>query len=342
MTESHDTSARPQAVPVGHTTVLADVRSVLAVSLLGIGLVAGCRVDRAADELGMDLGPRNAARTAPAPGEAALLLERTAAAAPVVSDHFFGGMPAAAGDGWVVLVNEGYVSCYDEQARTPRWVCYRLFEVETPTMGRPDDDDFITDTRVTPQVSHSDYTNSGYDRGHNAPSSAIGARYGADAQLETYLTTNATPQAPNLNQRVWERFEDRVSTDYAQRLGEVWVVTGPIFEGAPFELPSEVRVPSRYFKVVVAEDASGFVHMLAVIMPQNASDGRPVADFVTTVDEIEALTGIDFFTDLPDVVEDAAESSPPDEGVWETQRVLSPSFPGTPRTLKVRYVLDRG
>src|SRR5690606_22183704 len=105
----------------------------------------------------------------------------------------FRAAPEAIGYPWVlfgvprserpveVLTNTAYTSGYSSETRTPLWVAYRLDE-DTPFEPAPRLSRFLRDERVADPVTHDDYTGSGYDRGHLAPSAPIGRRYGSDAQ----------------------------------------------------------------------------------------------------------------------------------------------------------------
>ncbi len=117
----------------------------------------------------------------------------------------YGGLPNAAGYGHpvIVLTNIGYLSGYCEGRRNPAWVGFSLSSITVgSTAKRPTK--FLADPRTANRVAHDDFTHSGYDRGHLAPNYAIGTRYGAEAQRETFYLSNIVPQSPNLN-RIWWR-----------------------------------------------------------------------------------------------------------------------------------------
>lgn len=247
---------------------------------------------------------------------------------------YFAGIPRG---GMVrVLASEGFVVGYSEAEREPLWVCYRLFKVDDPvSLGRIER--FAVDERTESRVSHDDYTGTGFDRGHMAPSAGIAKCYGEAGWRRTYVMSNIVPQRPGLNQRVWEAFERLESEKYAETLGEVWVITGPIFEGPCEQMVSSkgetgVHVPSSFFKIL-ATYHSGAAEVLAIEMKQTDRDPAPVRAFVRTVDEIERRTGFDFFADLPDGVESRVEASAP-AALWEIQTELRPTFPGLDRALR--------
>lgn len=246
--------------------------------------------------------------------------------------HVALGIPMDANcEAFKLLENQGYVVGYSQETGTPLWVSYYLFETNDPAPSRPDVD-FAIDLRTGIQVTHDDYTNTGYDRGHMAPSAGIGKCYGEVAQLETYFTSNICPQAPGLNQRCWERFEHKVLNDYAQRLGEVWVFTGPIFEGPCRELEADVRVPTAFYKIVVAA-MNGEWDCIAIVMDNVRTDSSPIAKFVTSVDQIERRTGLDFLSGLPDRTEAALEARGTASATWTPDFELNPRFSGETRSI---------
>jgi len=207
-----------------------------------------------------------------------------------------------------VLPSKGYLVGYSEQRKDPLWAAYHLFPVQNPeTHPRPSR--FSVDSRTTAQVSHDDYTGTGYDRGHMAPNHAIDTRYGREAQLETFLLSNICPQKPNLNRRVWEKLEEKATDDYANRLPNVWVTSGPIFDANVERLPCGVEIPDAFYSIVVAEP-QGSPRALAFIVPQTVSGAEPLPQFLRSIDEIERKTGLNFLAGLQDNVERALEKEP--------------------------------
>ena len=189
----------------------------------------------------------------------AVLLERNRTASPRPASEpdgpelrIYGGLPnsAAYGHPVIVLTNRGYLVGYCEAHRNPAWVS---FSVRSITIGstakRPSK--FLTDTRTANPVAHGDYTGTGYDRGHMAPNYAIGTRYGHEAQRETFLMSNITPQSPDLNRIWWRVLEEKEANDFAVRMERVWVMTGPVFAGEVKKLPSGVDIPTAFYRIVL-------------------------------------------------------------------------------------------
>ena len=222
--------------------------------------------------------------------------------------RIYGGLPNAAGYGHpvIVLTNLGYLSGYCEARRNPAWVSFSISSITVgATAKRPSK--FVTDTRTQSRVAHEAYTGSGYDRGHMAPNFAIATRYGHGAQRETFLMSNITPQAPELNRIWWRILEEKEANDFAMRLERVWVVTGPVFAGAVKKLPSGVDVPTACYRIILDEE-NGQPRVLAFIAPQTVTGHEPLAQFLTSVRDIERQTGLDFYPELPKEVQDRMET----------------------------------
>jgi endonuclease G len=214
--------------------------------------------------------------------------------------------------GWQwVLRNDAFVAGYSEWRGGAAWVAYRATPQPAGGDSLPRPQRFEHDWRtlrcltVVACVRHEDYTGSGYDRGHLAPNHLIATRYGREAQHQTFLMSNIVPQRPALNRGVWQRlegFEDAL----ANRLGPLWVFTGPIYGPRPAYLPGYklIALPSAFFKILVREHpAGGAPRMLAFVVPQQVQGGEDLRRFLVSVADVQRWTGLDFFHELPDAVE---------------------------------------
>lgn len=209
------------------------------------------------------------------------------------------------------LRNDAFMLGYSDLRGNPLWVSYKVNTV-TPRakhLSRPQH--FSKDWRTLNPVTHEDYLHSGYDRGHMAPNYAISRLYGKQAQLDTFLMSNITPQRPKLNQKLWQRLED-VEINHFTHLGkDLWVYTGPIFKGKSKRLNNawNVEIPDAFYKIYARPTPYNTPKILAFLMPQTVKGNEPLTRFLTTVDNIEKLTGLDFFADLEDPIENKLEST---------------------------------
>ncbi len=225
------------------------------------------------------------------------------------TDCFFAGRPNAQA-GVTFLENKGYSVGYSEQRKTPLWVSYRVFEVEGLN-SPPRPSWFRKDSRSSAGVTHDDYKYSGYDRGHMAPNYAIATRFGKDGQKGTFVMTNVVPQRASLNRGVWRELEWRIARYYGQTCKQLWVVTGPIYVENPKTLgESGVQIPHGFYKIVV-DCRDGGIRVMPFIFVQENLRHEWLRRHLVSIDEIELLTDIDFFADLPDEIEDALEAGTP-------------------------------
>jgi endonuclease G len=215
-----------------------------------------------------------------------------------------------------ILPNWSYIVGYDEQYKNPLWVAYRLGNMkgayDFKNWERPDR--FIPDRRTTTQIDHEAYTSSGYQRGHMAPNATMLSQYGQMAQLETYLTTNICPQTSKLNQNLWSALEklerETISQDDTpnKEIRDVFVITGPVFSAKPDTLKSGVAVPVSFYRILAYRRGYlGTVKTVTFLLPQQPKSTK-LTDYLTTVDEIERLTHLNFFSELSEVRQHNLES----------------------------------
>ncbi|MBO6102226.1 MAG: DNA/RNA non-specific endonuclease, partial [Opitutales bacterium] len=153
------------------------------------------------------------------------------------------------------------------------------------------------------------YSKSGYDRGHMAPNYAVGRCYGPEAQSETFYMTNIIPQTPKLNRQTWRELEMRIANDIARKYETARVFVGPILSAPTRFMKNKIAVPvSCYAAIVVCDKANGRLYGLGFIIPQNPAENS-IWDYCVAIDEIEELTGIDFFHQLPDDIENEIEAN---------------------------------
>ena len=225
--------------------------------------------------------------------------------------HVYGGRPSQGVklmDRAKVLENESYTVGYSDSMQNPLWVAYRVFDVPVLESGkRPSY--FRIDHRTSAKVSHKDYRGSGYDRGHMAPNYAIATRYGVDGQWETFLMSNVIPQTPRVNRYMWRDLEHDVARRYGRYFSEVWVVTGPVFSEPIKRLDSGVPIPSGYYKII-ADENGGTLRVLAFLVESDCPPYTRITSRRVSVDELEELTGLDFFPKLSKAEQAELESRP--------------------------------
>ena len=211
---------------------------------------------------------------------------------------------ATSGPEWPLTRYEGFTVCFDERRHNPVWVGWELLESETDgTEARSNR--FWQDDDVYGCASPRDYTNSGYDRGHMCP--AADQKWSKQAMRDCFSMANITPQVHDLNGGAWKTLEQK-ERQWAQRDSALVIVSGPIYGKSPPPMTigtTGVHVPEAFFKVLLAPyldkpRAIGFIY------PNMNCPGN-MRDYSMSVDEVEAATGLDFFSNLPDEIEEEAE-----------------------------------
>lgn len=257
------------------------------------------------------------------------VLDRSLANGTAAKERYsIGGLPIAT-EPMVVLENTGYVVGYSEEKIDPLWAAYYCGpQVLFTNEKRPAR--FSRDDRVCPsaRLKHEDYnrppgSTSTYDRGHMAPNYAIATRYGRTAQLETFLLTNVAPQRSSLNQRTWRALEAEIARNFAPACEGVWVVVGPVFRDPVTRYNGKPALPAAFFCIVLDRTEAGAFRGLALVMDQSVTGKRRMGDFITTIRDIEAQAGINFFAGLPDAVEEQLETAKADSD-WNWDLVLDP------------------
>ncbi len=199
----------------------------------------------------------------------------------------------------------GYTLKYVEQYELPAWVAY-ILQQDQIDGKEVRDNQFMPDPAVRSGTAVStDYTRSGYDRGHMAPAADFKNSY--QVMKETFYMSNICPQEPQFNRGIWLDLEKMVRV-WAYKYKKIYVVTGPILEpGLPtIGRLNKVAVPKQFYKVVLYVNPP-HVKGIAFLM-NNEPSSAPLTKFVVSIDQVERLTGVDFFPRLPDYIENAVEA----------------------------------
>jgi endonuclease G, mitochondrial len=202
-----------------------------------------------------------------------------------------------------IYTNDAYSFSYKEEYEQSEWVAYELnkSDLVTKDYDRPY---FNQDKSVkTKSADWRNFKNSGYNKGHLCPAADRKSSY--EMYEKTFLTSNASPQLYDFNAGLWNRLEQKVRY-WASRYNGVYVITGGVLEKNLKTIGSEdVAVPNYFYKVILTKDKK---NMIGFLVPHEDSD-KPLYDFVVPVDEIEKMTGIDFFSALPDDIEEKLEAN---------------------------------
>lgn len=198
-----------------------------------------------------------------------------------------------------------YTVSYNEQWRIPNWVAYELTREEA-SGTLPRGQFFVPDPDVKGATAqYYDYKDSGFDHGHMAPAGDM--KWDHQAMEECFYLSNICPQDHDLNSGDWRILEERIR-GWARQYQSIYIVCGPVMSDHPQTIgPHHVAVPDGFFKVILCKirgewNAVGFYF-------ENKPGHKPLREYCKSIDEMEKLTGMDFFAPLDDSIENRIEAA---------------------------------
>lgn len=227
---------------------------------------------------------------------------------------------------------------YDTATYTPLWVAYPMKAAydkpdntyKASWSQNPDinDNDEVSVWNGSYGVTYAQkgYDDTSYNRGHMIPDASRDG-YSSEMIEQAYYATNSVPQIQDgFNGGIWSTIEGAVRGEINESRYELYVVTGAVFrtaggsESITYINPAcdssknSIPVPNYFYKVVLKAqvDGSGTVTSASTIgfwIEHKRYSGVSATNFNKSVDEIEQLTGFDFFANLPDSVESSAEGN---------------------------------
>ena len=201
--------------------------------------------------------------------------------------------------------HNGYSLSYNEKHEQAEWVAYSLHKshITGTNRKRPY---FIVDPKVkTKSADWRNYKKSGYDKGHLCP--AGDRKYSEAVFNETFYTSNATPQKHDFNAGIWNKLEQKTRY-WAKKYDNLYIVTGGILKNNLKTIGKDkVSVPKEFYKILL-DYTEPEIKAIAFLLPHKQSN-KPLYNFVVSIDELEKETGIDFFAELPDDIENKLEKS---------------------------------
>lgn len=204
-----------------------------------------------------------------------------------------------------IVKHNSFTLSYSEENEQAEWVAYELSKknLSKNEYKRPY---FIEDKSVkTKSADWRNYKNSGYDRGHLCPAGDRTISF--EAYNETFLTSNISPQNRDFNSGIWNRLEQKVRF-WAEKYDGVYVVTGGVLKGTSKTIGDEnVSVPDEFYKIVL--DVSDVNYKAIAFVIPNKPSSESFYEYAVSIDEVEAKTGIDFFQNLPDSIENKMENT---------------------------------
>lgn len=212
------------------------------------------------------------------------------------------------------IIRPQYIVSYNPNLNAVNYAAWNLNSSWIGKSGRYSGN-FITDTSLAEgilRVTHSDYTNSGYDRGHIVRSHERSAD--VEDNKSTFLMSNIIPQTPDLNRGVWLNFERFCEDLVTKQDKELFIYSGAVYI-SDSTIGRGVRVPDSCYKIVVVfEKGEGFTNIdkntkiFSVMMPNvQGIRNHKWTDYAVSVSHIESITGYNFLPDVPKEIQKIIE-----------------------------------
>ena len=207
---------------------------------------------------------------------------------------------------------------YSYKYKRSYWIAYRFDNTTGGNVGR--NEAYKPDPELPSQYAakHNDYTNSGYTRGHLCASSD--RQYSKEANQQTFYMSNISPQSGNgFNQSgsAWNTGEDKVQAwgyNISRSTDTLYVVKGgTIGEGMiKGYIKNEIAIPKYFFMAVLFRSGDNYKAIGFYMPHENLKDDPDKKDpkkYLMSIDALEQETGIDFFHNLPDNIENTVEAT---------------------------------
>ena len=204
-----------------------------------------------------------------------------------------------------IIKKKSYIASYNKDTKIANWVAWHLTSEHTEgSIGRGNM--FHEDEEVpSPKATVEDYKGSGWSRGHMCP--AGDNKWDAEAMYQSFSLINVCPQNASLNSGLWNSLEIDCR-NWAKRFHDIYIICGPVFFQQDHEVIgiNEIYVTEAFFKVVLC--LNGKPKGLGVIV-KNTAGNKKKDIYYNSIDQVERITGMDFFPLLSDDVEDEVESN---------------------------------
>jgi len=217
-----------------------------------------------------------------------------------------------------------YSTEWDPTIKSQRWSCYQMYASlrETHTSR------YYTKTTLYPYVAEQypndefvsseyhfvkdPYFRSGYDHGHICPSADRLSSYACNYQ--TFFLTNMQPQVNGFNAGLWADMESQIRTWVsANKTDTFYVCKGGTIDSADQIMAyigsgdDRIPVPKYFYTAVLWKTSTGYRALGFWAQNKTYEDSASITDFIVNIDTLEEYTGIDFFCNLPDDIEDKVE-----------------------------------
>jgi len=222
------------------------------------------------------------------------------------------GVPSVEG---TLLCRKGYLLAHNSDNKTPNWVIEHLTFEKVSSKEAKRSNNFAPDPDLTKgeRAELNDYRNSGFDKGHMAPSADM--EWDQQAMNECFYLSNMVPQVgKGMNRDIWSHLE-RMIRDSAMHRKELYVITGPIYHDTPHQTigNDNVSVPTHLFKIAYDPKTK---EAIAFIMPNASLNLIDMPKYIVTINEVEQETHLIFLRTLDEASQIKVKNTK-SEALWQ-------------------------
>lgn len=210
-----------------------------------------------------------------------------------------------------LLCRNGYAVGYSYEHKAADWVSYKLTRASVAKNEVAVKHLFASDMEVPEKyrATLSDYKAAGYDRGHLAPPQLMS--YSFDAMKETYLLSNIAPQKAGLNRYGYTKYGawgalETYERSWALKRGQLHVYAGPVYKSPSEVIGSGIQVPSHFYKIFYDPQ---YTASIAFLIPHVEDTAPQLAAYITSIDCIEEITGMDFLNQIESPLQQDIENA---------------------------------
>lgn len=207
-----------------------------------------------------------------------------------------------------IVEYETFALQYDDRNKQPKWVAYKITKEQIKSIVKNNKLNLALDPELKWETANiNDYKNAEFLPIPLASIEDIG--YSMQSSMQAQFMSNISPQYPQFNQGIWRSFESRVR-NWTSKYDRLYIVTGPLFDDKVKVFgKNKIAIPVAFFKVVLGISKNGAI-AIGFIIPHSISIAEPdFMEYAATIDDIESISGLDFFPQIPDILERKLENT---------------------------------
>lgn len=205
---------------------------------------------------------------------------------------------------------------YDTKTYNPRWVAFTFDDRNSKVLNIDRSNNWHSDKDLPEKYDSSElYKNSGYDRGHLVASHDREASF--EANEDTFVYSNVSPQLHSFNAGMWKRLEDKVQSwgRNSKMRDIIYVVKGASLDSDKIEakkIKNKMAIPKYFYMALIAKKNDEYHGIAFLAEHKEYPKSVKIKDLAISIDELENFIGFDLFPNFDDNIESIVESELPD------------------------------